>query len=111
MSDITFNPTFQAARKRHICDHCAQPIAPGQQYMRVRGIWEGTPGVFRAHDDCHEASRTWRDHHDAMWYEACLLCSDVEPEDHQWIVAEYPEVAERLNIAAWARPEFPGMMA
>ena len=80
---------------------------PGQRYFRVRGIWDGTPGVFRAHEDCEQAAQQWRDYHDSMWDEGCVLNADVEPEDHYWLAVEFPDVADRLGIAVWADPAFP----
>lgn len=97
--DITFPTTTQAARKSHTCDHCGKPIVIGERYLRTRGVWEGNPGVFRSHVECDEASTAWRDYHDSAWDEGCLLNADVEAEDHEWLIAEFPIVAERLGIA------------
>lgn len=109
MSDVTLEQVHHIARKRFTCDHCMQAIMPGQRYLRVRGIWEGAPGVFRAHDECEYAAQQWREYHDSMWDEGCLLKADIEPEDHTWLLDEFPIVAERLGIAAWALPEYPRM--
>lgn len=106
-SDIVLEQSFHSARKRHLCDHCVQPIMTGQRYMRLRGIWDGAPGVFRAHEDCHFAAEEWRHNNDPMGDEGCLLTADIQREDHWWLVNEFPEVAERLEICAWALPEYP----
>lgn len=98
--DVTFPTTTQTARKPHQCSHCLKRIAPGERYERTRGIWEGTPGVFRCHTECEDAANHWRDYHDSMWDEGCLLNADVQPEDHEWLIAEFPTVAERLGISA-----------
>lgn len=29
------------ARKKHICGECGEPIAPGEKYERVSGLWDG----------------------------------------------------------------------
>lgn len=110
MSDIQFDPTWQVARKRFGCDHCVTPILPGQRYFRLRGIWDGDPGVFRAHQECEYAAQQWLDYHDCMSDEGCLLSADIEPEDWGWLLVDFPAVAERLGIAGWARPEFPLMV-
>lgn len=31
------------ARRTHRCCECAQPIAPGERYVRISGIWDGSP--------------------------------------------------------------------
>ena len=101
MTDITFPATTHTARTaKHPCDHCLKPIQIGQRYTRTRGVWEGTPGVFRAHVECEDAANAWRDYHDSMWDEGCLLNADVTPEDHEWLLPEFPIVAERLGIKA-----------
>lgn len=99
MADRTISETIQAARKPHRCDHCGTTIDPGQQYERIRGVWEGTPSVFKSHLECRDcAHQMWRDR-DYNYDEGILLSADVEPEDHEWIRKEYPVVAERLGFA------------
>lgn len=41
------------ARKPHRCDDCARGIAPGEQYQRVSGKWEGSVSTFCVCADCH----------------------------------------------------------
>jgi hypothetical protein len=35
------------ARKHHTCSECGQPIAPGDTYEYVFGVWEGETSVFK----------------------------------------------------------------
>ena len=95
---VTFDPTTQTARKSFGCDHCRQPIRPGEQYERTRGIWEGTPGVFRSHLECRDCAHEIWKLLGCNWDEGVLLSADVEPEDHEWIAEKYPAVAERLGF-------------
>ena len=97
-TDTIISQTIQCARKPHRCDHCCQPIETGEPYERVRGVWEGSPGVFKSHMECRDcALEMWkvRDYNDD---EGILLSADVEPDDHEWIRAEYPVVAQRLGF-------------
>lgn len=88
------------ARKQHRCDHCLQPIVPGDVYRRVRGVWEGDPGVFRSHFDCAEVATKLHREHGVASDEGITLSSDIETEDYLWILAEWPVVAARLGIKA-----------
>ena len=90
--------TWQNARKQHQCDHCMKPIAIGTRYHRVRGVWEGDPGVFRSHVECAEVADKMHRNHGLCSDEGILLSSDVEAEDAAWIKVEYPVVAERLGL-------------
>ncbi len=87
------------ARKPHICDHCGKLIEAGQEYQRLRGIWDGTPGVFKSHPDCRRAAAKMHKMKDLLYDEGVLLMSDVEQDDHEWLLAEFPAVAGRLGIA------------
>jgi hypothetical protein len=109
MSDVTLEAVFHIARKRFVCDHCGQLITPGQRYLRIRGIWDGDPGIFRAHDDCHWASEALIDNLNGIGDEGSLLSDDVQPEDHWWLLQDFPVVAERLGIVGWAKPAYPPM--
>lgn len=98
--NITLSDTTHTARKPHQCSHCLQKIVPGETYRRFRGVWEGTPGVFKSHTECESAAEQMRENADLNWDEGVLLCSDISPEDHEWLLAEFPVVAARLGIIA-----------
>lgn len=40
------------ARKSHRCYECGRPIAKGERYEEVTGVWDGTPNRFRTCADC-----------------------------------------------------------
>jgi len=97
--NITLSDETRTARKQYLCDQCLQPVVPGQKYRRLRGIWEGTPSIFRSHAECEDAAAQMRDYHDLLPDEGVpLLHTDTQPEDHEWIVDEFPVVASRLGI-------------
>ena len=40
------------ARKPHVCGDCRKPIAVGEKYHRVSGVWEGAMTSYKSHLDC-----------------------------------------------------------
>jgi hypothetical protein len=40
------------ARKEYTCDECYEAISPGQQYERVRGMWDGVWETYRTCIPC-----------------------------------------------------------
>ncbi len=107
MTDTVIANSTHVARKAHQCDHCSQPINPGEQYERTRAIWDGSPGTFRCHLECRDCARKMWKMRDYMWDEGILLSADIEPEDHEWIREEYPIVAQRLGFAEGEGSEDP----
>ena len=98
MSDGLISRVNQRARKHHSCDQCGTAIEPGTVYKRERGVWEGQPYVFKAHTDCEAAAHDLWKLRDLRWDEGINLRSDIEPEDHEWLLAEHPSVAARLRV-------------
>src|SRR5271170_3885703 len=96
--DVTLADEIRSARKEYRCDQCVKAISPSAKYRRVRGVCEGYPFVWRAHEYCDIVAREI--HHDGnlLWDETVVLTDDVQPEDHEWIRAEYPAVAARLGF-------------
>jgi hypothetical protein len=54
--------TRPRARKEHTCDECWAPIRAGEVYVRITGVWDGTPGSFSLHPECDEFSRAFEGH-------------------------------------------------
>jgi hypothetical protein len=97
MSEVIADTTQRAAKAHH-CDHCGKSIAIGESYRRIRGVWDGDPGVFRAHIDCEDVARKMHRNHGLCSDEGIILRSDVEAEDAVWIKIGFPMVAERLGL-------------
>lgn len=90
--------TIQRAAKPHCCDNCGKTIVIGENYRRIRGVWDGEPGTFKSHVYCAEVAAKLHLARDLCSDEGIMLRSDVEPEDAVWIKAEFPMVAERLGL-------------
>ena len=58
---LVLDDVWYTAHKNHQCDVCLGTIATGDRYHRQRLIWEGDPGVFKAHALCDAAYwRAWK---------------------------------------------------
>jgi hypothetical protein len=97
MTDCLISRTEQKARKSHQCDQCRTQILVGTIYIRERGVWEGSPYVYKAHLECQEAVAALHQQRNLNWDEGINL-SDLELEDHEWLLEEHPIVAERCGI-------------
>lgn len=56
MSFTLIGESKQRARKAHRCSWCGQPIDVGDEYVRVRGVFEGYPLVNKFHPECDAAA-------------------------------------------------------
>ncbi len=65
---------WHIARKAHQCDVCFGTIAEGDRYRRQRMIYDGDPGVFKAHALCDAVY--W-----VAWRELELF-DDEQPDFH-----------------------------
>jgi hypothetical protein len=70
---------IKAARKRHQCDICREPIETGSPYVK----WEFSNaednhdfGVFRFHPECHKA---WKENPDAFENSEGYFSFDTAP--------------------------------
>ena len=94
------------ARKTHICDHCRKEIAVGEKYHRVDGIWEGKFTSFKEHSECHELATEIMKLNVYSYGEGICLWEDLEdPDEIEWVIKEYPIVAERLGLRKDARDD------
>jgi len=53
-----YYPSFRRARKPYSCAECAAPIAVGEKYEYVFGVWDGNRDSFRTCANCVDL-RTW----------------------------------------------------
>lgn len=44
--------TMRKAAKEHLCCECRKPIAKGDIYEEVTGVWDGRPDRFRTCGSC-----------------------------------------------------------
>lgn len=62
------------ARKAHVCCECSQPIAVGEVYEYVSGIWDGSPSSYKTCLSCVEI----RDHFSCEGWIFGQLWDDLE---------------------------------
>ena len=53
-----YRRTTPRARKPYRCEECSGPIAPGERYENVVGMWEGDFSTFATCERCVDL-RTW----------------------------------------------------
>jgi hypothetical protein len=46
----------QKAKKEHRCTWCGQQILVGDEYVRIRGVFEGEPQTDKLHPECDDAA-------------------------------------------------------
>jgi hypothetical protein len=96
--DTILSENYPVARKRHWCEDCGNWILPKIKYFCQVQVVDNEMQTWRAHIDCTEAVREYR-HMSGLWYdEYTTLRNDLMPEDHAWLVENYPEVAARLCV-------------
>jgi hypothetical protein len=88
-------------RKPQTCDQCLRLIEVGQRYRKQKTAGDGEFRTYRAHESCDAAYARYIDLAglDPSYDEPPLL-NELGPEDHCWILEEFPDVAERLGIKA-----------
>lgn len=93
----------KAVRKAVRCDGCGRFIVVGEPASRWAGIFDGDFVSTAYHPDCRQAEIALNERHDT-WDEDWQPITSIEPEDHAWLLAEFPAVAARLGIAVAAVP-------
>jgi hypothetical protein len=87
---------IKVTRRAHVCEGCGQTIPASDPAYNWRGVDDYFMSAYY-HPDCREAEVKLNDLWDRNSDEWMCL-QDRDREDHAWILAEYPAVAERLNI-------------
>ena len=66
MSATLLADEWPVARKEHTCHACFGTIGKGDTYRRQRLVWDGQPGVYKAHRLCD--GLYWKMHREAgLW--------------------------------------------
>lgn len=99
MSDFYSETHVKKTRKDHRCDGCCKPIPAGSQALRYSGKFDGQFGTFVHHPECREAECALNKLHRSP-YDEWLSLSDIESDKYEWLLAEFPIVAERFGITA-----------
>ena len=87
-----YTETMPVARKAHRCCECGAVIAPGEQYERIEGRWEGRwetcktcivcARIRQSLFSCWIYGQMWSDIHDhhCGWEDGEFLCLCPQPE-------------------------------
>lgn len=86
-------------RKARQCAGCCQMVAAGEQALTYSGKFNGDFGSFTLHPECREAELAWNKMTGAYADEFVGLC-DLESDEWEWLLDEYPVVAARMNVTA-----------
>lgn len=98
---MSFNREYdvKAVRKSRRCDVCRAPIEIGFPAIRWVGMIDDEFGTLIFHPDCRGAEIAYNRMTNCNWDEWYSLASDLEPDDHAWLLDEWPAVAARMGIA------------
>lgn len=89
--------TVKAVRKPAQCDACGKRIQIGEPAIRWAGMGEGMFMTAAYHPECREAEVALNKLH-GTYYDDWMGLADIEYDDHRWLLAEHPVVAERKDI-------------
>ena len=56
LSPDVFLEQWRTARKVHECSECGSPIDPGEKYLSITGLWDGTWNHYK---HCELCARVW----------------------------------------------------
>lgn len=91
----------KAVRKRYRCDICPVHIEAGEPAVRWAGMSDGEFYSSVFHPDCREAEVAYNELCGPNWDEWYRL-DEMEDDSHEWLIAEYPAVAERFGLSRGA---------
>ena len=91
---------IKAVRKARQCCACSRVIDSGMPALNCAG--SGPDGFWAAdyHTECRAAEIGFNDLKDYRWGDEWYPLHEMEFDDWQWLLAEYPIVAERMNITS-----------
>ena len=91
---------IKAVRKTHVCGSCGTTIQIGEPAVRWNcRLDDGTPTTSTMHPDCRKAEIELNRLHRTMEDEWMAL-TDMEWEDHPWLLESHPAIAARMGITA-----------
>lgn len=90
----------KSVRKARQCVGCGKTITVGSPALECAGtgpdgFWSGT-----YHDDCRKAECAFNDLKDYRYGDEWYPLYEIEFDDWEWLIAEFPAVAERMGITA-----------
>lgn len=86
-------------RKPRQCGGCCQMIEKDEQALTYSGKFDGEFGSFTLHPDCREAELAWNKM-TGTYYDEFVGLSDLDADEWEWLLAEFPNVAARKGVTA-----------
>lgn len=92
-------------RKSKTCDQCMRLINVGDRYRKQVYV-DGELCTYRAHEDCDQAVMRYGEMAGLNYNydEPINLRNDLCREDYEWLLNEFPGVADRFGIQGPVRP-------
>lgn len=87
---------IKAVRKAHRCEACRKPIEIGQPATRWSGMTDGEFNSVIYHPDCREAEVAFNATKDWRYGDEWYPLYEIEPDDHDWLLTDFPTVAARM---------------
>lgn len=100
MSEFYSETHVKKTCKDHQCAGCCKMIEAGSSALRYSGLFDGVFGSFIHHPECRAAEVALNKLHDLGSYDDWMQLSEIESDDHDWLLAEFPAVADRFGITA-----------
>ena len=90
----------KAIRKRAQCVGCLHHIEIGEPALRWVGHVDGDFNAVAYHPECRDAEIRLNHLHCTRFGDDWNDLSEIELDDHEWLLAEFPNVAARFGITA-----------
>jgi len=87
----------KSVRKRVQCVGCLQHVEVGEPAHRWVGHVDGDFNAVAYHPDCRLAEVEMNRLH-CTWGDEWSGLSEIELDDHEWLLADFPTVAARFGI-------------
>jgi len=94
---FTNEKTVKAVRKPAQCCACGKMIEIGESAVRWAGMTDGDFSSVAYHPDCRQAEVEINRLHDT-YFDEWFGLSEIEWEDHRWLLETHPAVAARMGI-------------
>ena len=92
--------TVKAVRKARRCLGCGRMIAVGETALDVAGYWDGDFWSGTFHHECRAAEIALNRLYGPLRPDEWMQLGELEWDDWEWLLAEYPVVAARKGITA-----------
>lgn len=91
---------IKAVRKARQCMGCCKQIEVGSPALECAGHWEGDFWSGTYHAECREAECAFNKLKDYRFGDEWYPLFEIEFDDWEWLMADFPAVAERMGITS-----------